>query len=1234
MKQFQKSLSETGWLIRRHGFLAVVLLTFLAAPTSSELAAQESDCAIDNTIASALDEFQLQWSVSKGRAGTEDALGGSTSTDGYWQRVTDESYDNADSLRSGPVGNNEHMQLHTRVMGPATLIFFWKVESEENSDFMTFLAAPESEDNASHATEEQNAEPREISGSHGWMEVITPLSRETAYDLIWTYEKDMSGQAGTDAGWIDKVQVIYDKDGSGTSPPDTSQEQEEAITREGYIEISMHEPQIEGNWVRLSWPTVPCRYYQVWWRSRGSIGEWKPMLHDVKPAEGSESSPPDVERLARFREREYRVTLIEPPSFTLLPQNHSAAFVEGESLELAYEVTGSGSIQFAWHFRARSAEQAVLLSTTDGNYDIELTDRKAILRIDPISEVDEGDYTLVAEHVTGNESAPVFSLKVFHAPTVSSFLVLTAGAHERRIELNTEEASAVPEVAVDEGQSLTIEVDVSSDEPIEGIWWERKKTASGEWQRLSEGLQLHLKNVASETGGQYQVVAKNRWGSSKQSVQIAVTVAPRIQRIMLNQEQVLAAGHAAHPIEVTRYDSVSLSVEVDGTVPLSYKWYRHGKLVSEEVGGRSSAVTVSTDKVGFISFKVIVKNSAGFDQIDTIEIFVTSPPAVMKVVVDAGETTGIQGKRIDARQFDPITLTVEADGTPELSYQWYRNDDEPVPASEGGDSPTVTVSTYSDGSFTYHARVRNNQGEDLSAVYEINVAPCPGAIFQGYVERSPSTAADCSFDAGLKKEITLQHAEDWQLRTIACAYGALGDHDAALQVAKRIPVGEWMRTLADLCLSTLMARHGDIPGALRVAAHVEYAGPSIYYRLRALSNIAIAQANAGDNAGAEDTFKRAMRLFLEHYDPSKAGYAGEGDGELEGLVITQAKIGGLNAALALANARGIKNSNLRHRAVRLIIAAGFETADIETAKNLAEELDNVGDKITALSHIVIAQVEAGTESGANDTLKEIMEILEREQENARRPSLLVETAIAHSVVGNNADARALLDEAWRYTESTTDAEEKAYGWNDIAIAEAWIGNVPAARKALGMVGDEPSGGTYIFVRSLDDLLGRIVRARAKAGDMTQAQQILDHIKHGLSRTFALNSIARSFALAGNKKEALKFFSKAYEALGSKRNIPRNASLVLPAQSGAGFLAEALQKSREIGEVRKGLDSLLYRHKRITTGMLSLFLTEDAYIDDIGSAIEGAYRIEEANVRATILAGIVGVIASRNIRHAE
>ena len=77
--------------------------------------------------------------------------------------------------------------------------------------------------------------------------------------------------------------------------------------------------------------------------------------------------------------------------------------------------------------------------------------------------------------------------------------------------------------------------------------------------------------------------------------------------------------------------------------------------------------------------------------------------------------------------------------------------------------------------------------------------------------------------------------------------------------------------------------------------------------------------------------------------------------------------------------------------------------------------------------------------------------------------------------------------------------------------------------------------------SLDDLLGRIVRARAKAGDMTQAQQLLDHIKHGLSRTFALNSIARSFALAGNKKEALKFFSKAYEALGSKRNIPRNAS---------------------------------------------------------------------------------------------
>ena len=101
--------------------MRAVLAACFAAAWSGGAVAQGSGCASDTEIASALDNFHLAWSVSKSRAGAEGPPDTPVSPASFWKRVTDESHDRVDGLRSGSIGDNEDAHLSTRVTGPSTL---------------------------------------------------------------------------------------------------------------------------------------------------------------------------------------------------------------------------------------------------------------------------------------------------------------------------------------------------------------------------------------------------------------------------------------------------------------------------------------------------------------------------------------------------------------------------------------------------------------------------------------------------------------------------------------------------------------------------------------------------------------------------------------------------------------------------------------------------------------------------------------------------------------------------------------------------------------------------------------------------------------------------------------------------------------------------------------------------------------------------------------------------------
>jgi len=73
-----------------------------------------------------------------------------------------------------------------------TLTFYWKVSSEENSDYLEFYIDDVRQDR--------------ISGELGWEKKTYDVNGTGTYTLKWRYVKDGSGDDGDDCGWLDFVQ--------------------------------------------------------------------------------------------------------------------------------------------------------------------------------------------------------------------------------------------------------------------------------------------------------------------------------------------------------------------------------------------------------------------------------------------------------------------------------------------------------------------------------------------------------------------------------------------------------------------------------------------------------------------------------------------------------------------------------------------------------------------------------------------------------------------------------------------------------------------------------------------------------------------------------------------------------------------------------------------------------------------------------------------------------------------
>lgn len=143
------------------------------------------------------------------------------------------------AAQSGPLAANQSSWVETKVVGPGTLSWWWKVSSENGFDKLTIAI--------------NSVTVTNISGEVDWQQrsMAIPSGNQT---IRWTYAKDARTEAGQDAAWLDAI----------VFQPVVSQPVNLAVT-------------IGGGVLKLTWP-VSAQGYQL--QSTPSVAlpaSWKPL---------------------------------------------------------------------------------------------------------------------------------------------------------------------------------------------------------------------------------------------------------------------------------------------------------------------------------------------------------------------------------------------------------------------------------------------------------------------------------------------------------------------------------------------------------------------------------------------------------------------------------------------------------------------------------------------------------------------------------------------------------------------------------------------------------------------------------------------------------------------------------------------------------------------------------------------------------------------------------------------
>lgn len=110
--------------------------------------------------------------------------------DKQWTGQVNLSQNGEDSAQTGNINDNEDSVLQVELEGPGTFSFYYRVDSEEDFDFLRFTL--------------DGTEQFAASGDVSWTQRIVSIPAGS-HTLSWRYEKDEFELDGADSAWVDQV---------------------------------------------------------------------------------------------------------------------------------------------------------------------------------------------------------------------------------------------------------------------------------------------------------------------------------------------------------------------------------------------------------------------------------------------------------------------------------------------------------------------------------------------------------------------------------------------------------------------------------------------------------------------------------------------------------------------------------------------------------------------------------------------------------------------------------------------------------------------------------------------------------------------------------------------------------------------------------------------------------------------------------------------------------------------
>jgi uncharacterized delta-60 repeat protein len=250
--------------------------------------------------------------------------------------------------------------------------------------------------------------------------------------------------------------------------------------------------------------------------------------------------------------------------------------------------------------------------------------------------------------------------------------------------------------------------------PLNCQWW-KDGAALRDGDKISGATTatLSLTNVLRADQGAYCVVISNNYGSVTSALAKLTVVEPVISTQPVGELR--AAG-----------SSIVLYVVADGTPPISYQWRKDGVDLADG-GVVSDATTPNLTLTGVLhadggDYTVVISNAYGMLTSEVATVTVVDPVITRQPVNVAGNAGAT------------VVLSVEAAGTPPLSYQWSKGGTSLAGATTS--SLTLTNLQAADAG-AYRVVVTNVYGILLSTTVSVTISLTdpfnPGAS-GGYVE--------------------------------------------------------------------------------------------------------------------------------------------------------------------------------------------------------------------------------------------------------------------------------------------------------------------------------------------------------------------------------------------------------------------------------------------------------------------------------------------------------------------